>query len=335
MGLGSYRKRQPWRLGNLCRWLAPVLDVTITVNENGDESFAVKASDWRTIEPMSLVERVHLFRDDWAHLSESEPLRRVASQIQPVTDDDGQLIGRAALVDPMLDRELSEHSLPAAAEEFTPVGIVTAGGFRASENMNFCGILLGRSTEAARFQSEPVVVTKPELLSDWASSQAKLISKVIDDPMLQSHYALKVQGTGGCPGPLVAFRYQDQLLSYDDLVAKRDWPKEVELVQDMWPTELPRLRGLTDRQLGVATDKMRTATPLQLKTDPLRRSEHRFWRVFWPSLWAAAIEALANAWGVSIDDVLDVSDLNYEETVPLDGTDGNECRFTIDVIRCP
>ena len=51
------RGRGSWTLKDLCAWLAPSLDVTVSSVERGREEVAVTANDWMTLSAEELLKR--------------------------------------------------------------------------------------------------------------------------------------------------------------------------------------------------------------------------------------------------------------------------------------
>jgi hypothetical protein len=70
--------------------------------------------------------------------------------------------------------------------------------------------------------------------------------------------------------------------------------------------------------------------------DPKRRADHPRWTKYWMSLWGATIEAIARAWAVPLQSVLEASEIaenGTEKTVEPDGRES--VTFKVDVIRRP
>ncbi|MEZ6032147.1 MAG: hypothetical protein R3C17_03575 [Planctomycetaceae bacterium] len=145
-----------------------------------------------------------------------------------------------------------------------------------------------------------------------------------------------IQSLGGDPGKLLAYRFRGKLISNDELAAYIDLPSELELFQDEWGIADGPVWNLSENQLGVSSGKMRAAYSVGLESDPRKRSQHPFWRQYWPSLWAAAIEAIAKAWGANLDEVLKCSSLSVGATIPVETEDGKRTfKLTTDRIRRP
>ncbi|HQZ68975.1 MAG TPA: hypothetical protein PLY87_28005 [Planctomycetaceae bacterium] len=283
-----------------------------------------------------LLDRLFLYCDAGDSPKGSPFLKEYAEGVRPIVDVSGRTIGRATLVDMFVDQAFGdgrEHTIP---REFRAPVCVTAGGFRSDEHWNFCGVVLGKPSRASRSSSKPIVFSDPLLLADWATEQAEIVAARSNDPIVQSRYAGLIQAIGGRTGRLAAFRFRERIMSVDQLASEPDLPNEIELKSDDWGVANGPKWDLTQTQLGVSTGKMNALFDAKLESDPRQRSQHRFWRQFWPSLWAAAIEAIAKSWGVPLDAVLKCSNLSYESHIPFKDADGRRgITLTSDTIRRP
>ncbi len=267
---------------------------------------------------------------------DSPSLNAYAADVRSIVDFSGKMIGRATLVDRSIDKALEGSDDRIAASKFRPPVTVTAGGFRSDEHWNFCGLLLGKPTVASRSRSQPVLMTDPVLLSDWATEQAQIVHKRSPEPNVQFNYARLIRALGGDPGPLLCFRFRDVRISADTLSSMTDLPSQIELKQDGWGLFNGPNWNLSDCQLGVSCDKMFPRIDVRLEVDTMKRSQHPFWEHYWQTLWALAIEAIAKAWGVPLDDVLTNSDLSYESLIIVKGPGNTRTvRLTSDIIRRP
>lgn len=331
----QYNKQNQWRLRDLCAWLAPAIDVQIRTIESDEDEVASKAADWLRISATELLSRHFLYCDD-GNAPAASLLEEYAAAIRPIVDVGGKAIGRATLVDMALDQRLGYLRNDNSVSEFRAPVSITAGCFRSDEHWNFCGVLLGRPKRASRSRSEPIVFSDPLALAQWATEQAELVIERSDSHEVQCRYAGLIQAVGGYTRELLVFRFRGSRISFDQLCKAKDLPTEIELIQDEWGVRGFPERDLADHQMGVSTGKMRALFDKKHDQDPRDRSRHPFWQQYWPSLWAAAIEAIARAWSVPLDDVLNSSTLSYAAHVPTTSGDGRRgIRFTSDVVRLP
>src|SRR3546814_4517966 len=70
-------------------------------------------------------------------------------------------------------------------------GWITIAGLRANRMRNVQGVLLGEAVTAARNAANPTVNTST--LATWASEQAQLVARTVDDEEIQAKAAEVVQ----------------------------------------------------------------------------------------------------------------------------------------------
>ena len=92
----------------------------------------------------------------------SEPEAPEVSRVRPLFDDNGEVVGRAVAVQPVL---YLGSDLP---------GAVTVGGLEARRGGGFKGVLLGDRPNLARSDARPLVSSAE--VARWASEQAELWS---------------------------------------------------------------------------------------------------------------------------------------------------------------
>ena len=209
--------------------------------------------------------------------------------------------------------------------------VVTDGPFRSNRTLFVAGVLLGRADVASRGRAIPDVVAGPEF-AEWATEQGRLIETFVNessDLSVKSLVAQFVRRAGGSTGDLPIVRTCDGLLSFNQIAARQDLPCAVELIPDHWGVAGFEPCELSPNQFGVASGRMQ---PLwydhnQFVADFKMRGKHRHWVRYWRSLWGATIEAIASAWNVPIDAVLELSE-NVED-------DNSNTVSTIAVIRKP
>ena len=170
-------RQTPLNLGRLIAAIAPNLDVELRLNGEKASPLVIPG-DWLVIPEKHLLARL----DPTAKIGEGvEPeLSRMRALITP----NGAVVGRATIW-PERYRSLFDEI----------GGWVTIAGLRANRMRNVQGVLLGEATTAARDTAEPIV--DASTLANWASEQAKLIAKTVDDEEIQAKSAEVVLECGG------------------------------------------------------------------------------------------------------------------------------------------
>jgi hypothetical protein len=141
---------------------------------------------------------------------------------------------------------------------------------------------------------------------------------------------------GGDTRGLPIARRASDLISFDDIARSRDLPDEILLHADHWgmadwvPQELP------ENGIAVGLGRMRVGYDHLFELDPKQRADHPRWKQYWMSLWGGTIEAIAQAWAVPLQDVLEASEIAEEGMEEWIGADGRQhAKPKVDVIRRP
>jgi hypothetical protein len=182
------RKQTQIEFKTIIAALAPTIDVNIQV---GTE-LAVRASDWRNLEPSKLCSRYFPIMES-LHGQIPPTINRL---MRPIFDPRGQLVGRAT-INP--------------SSEYTQSAVATVGGMTATGILNLSGVLQGEATTVAR--NEASVLIDIHNLGDWATEQAGLIKKEKLDPLFESEVAEVVLECRGDPKNLFVGKFGDSWLS--------------------------------------------------------------------------------------------------------------------------
>jgi hypothetical protein len=247
-----------------------------------------------------------------------------------IRDHAGKAIGRAALtpLGYLADTSPRDTWLPQ---------VTTSGGFRAGQiaPREIVGVLLGEVDRASRYWAEPFVRRDASLLSDWCSEQLELLPTVMGDSVSYAHFASFARSVGGRTGKLPIAMFQGKLVSFDEIVVMQDLPDIVYLVD--YSRALKSRSTLEDDEFGVITGSMKPHTDFQLERDPQHRATGEVWAKFWMSLWGAAVEAIANSWNVSLQNVIDNSDIRGCHEIHGSSDDARSLRIVMrrDTIRRP
>ena len=144
-------------LCDLVARVSPAVSVTIEVEAQGKADIAVLADDWLTKEPDKLVERTCGRADNWYE----QDNKLILPNLRLLQDPDTQEIHGRACIRP-------------GQGFFSVRGVVTVGGFRASEMRDIVGVLKGEPETVARNSAMPTVSGR--VLRNWATEQAALIA---------------------------------------------------------------------------------------------------------------------------------------------------------------
>ncbi|MEM8669450.1 MAG: ATP-binding protein [Planctomycetota bacterium] len=319
----SYHREKQWKLSDLCRWLAPALDVNLVTAEAGLQEDTITANDWKTIEGVDLLHRLVLYRDDHESLREGDRFQKIGRMLTDLTDSTGETVGRGTITSHvMLDSDEDDLFGNKPTRRHDSFGrcpsIVTAGQFRSSESVYLCGLFIGDPLKASRGAAEPKAFRDSDALVQWASIQSSKVAMLSDDPWMQQDFAAIIRNFGGNTGDLLIFRRSDGYKSFNDIVSM-DLPDRVELIQDAWGVAGFHEFELSASQLAVSIGKMRKRHDWQFEADPQERADHPVWSRFWMSPWGAAIEAVAKSWGVPLQSVLESSDFDHDKHIDEDG----------------
>jgi hypothetical protein len=286
----------------------------------------IAAGDWKTLDGEHLYKRLTLHSQFGEKLNIDERLEKELSNMRPLKDAAGEIIGRACIT-------LMSNRRKDGLEG----GIVTVGGLRANEIRYLFGILNGTPASATRNTAIPVV--EQDELARWATEQAKLIQKLYKEHGVLSNFAQVIRICGGDTGRLPIAFAKDGWKSAYDISRWKKAPNEIFIVRDYDAGYEPRNRKLV-MDVGV-----------------LAVSEGYFWPLLatstgqdaWPkspvvdlsgnmtiknTLKMAVIESLARAWSTSFQDILHISDFSRSEHRV--GRQGKSvARLKADVIRNP
>lgn len=331
-------RRSPWSLRDLCEWLCPALDVDLLTEEGGSQQTAIRANDWRTIEPELLCNRTMLHLEDRAAVLSLPYVQSLLANIRPIEDDSGEVITRACWWP-----DFGADLIPCTPLE-------TDGGFRGGPSRSGLGLWIGRSQVATRYSVKPVALDYPKHLSPWATGQARLLAKMNLPFLAQVSAAGMIRAVGADTGPLPIVIGRSGLLAFEDIYRNMVLPQQVVLFEahviGEWWTYFEKTFGppesnrLIPGALGVLGERMQASFHTFGADDLEHRAHHPAWRSYWASCWGATMEAVARAWGVSLQRMLEASDISTirQKFGAVIGTDadGKEVwNDHVDVLRRP
>ena len=208
----SYR-RKAIGLDALVGAVAPNLDVAVLTNSDTGLLPVAGPGDWLTISDVDLLCRLEptLDRED------SDIAKVGRTLMQPVTDSDGRVYGRAFIWP-------EQYSF---SKEY---GWITISGLRAAPLSNVRGVLLGEAITASRDSAKPLATV--EAIADWATKQAEMISGSIKDEERQARCAEIVLECGGEVGELKVIKWGSDWLSESELEMKLKSSTELAITLD-------------------------------------------------------------------------------------------------------
>ena len=329
------RKDRPWSLSDLCAWLAPAVDVNLTVERDGDRVPAVAAMDWVNLDAEELFARISNPEDPVAKMRHSFVAEApgLEKNLRLIEDRGGNTLGRALIHMTAEHTPLGGHIVEVQGMP----GLITVGGLRAAALNGIAGILVGRSQRASRDAALPTV--SKEMVAEWATDQATLLRELPGSAESKSQAAEVVWVLGGDTADLPVARDSSGWVTVPD-IATKDQPDEVVLVQDA----SIHILGLkhSDLSAGVymvdvgALGIVGSSYSLEWPPHSVIIDDEPWFHEH--SLKGLVIEALAKAWGVELSEVLKASEVStdYHEVVREVGRrNGKGVEDTVDVIRRP
>jgi hypothetical protein len=340
-GVLSPASEESQTLEELCASLCPSLDVNLyTQRSNEEQKLVVAASDWITIDASDLAARLQV------KLSDLNKRRKRKRRAGGRTDEDLALLNKAFSRNMRLMRDHSGAYVGRACitggkygldnEDIALTGIVSVGGFRASELSGIAGILLGTSLRASRDAAVPFI--GGDELAAWASEQAVLLAESINDAELLNNCAMTIRRCGGNTGRLPIAETSRGWISVEDIYKWEDLPDEIFLVQDaaLW---------LKRREVGAFTlnDNVMVSNPgspsivmgrsfnfhsrwPKLRESPWRSIPGKEYSLEQETLEGLLVETLAKVWSAQLEDVVKVSNFykdDEEETLCEVGKKGS------------
>jgi hypothetical protein len=311
------RDRSPYALEQLCRILCPALEINLTIQQDGEITHIISNPDWTQVNAKDLFHRIHGWDEyypmiDYKGKEYNEFVSRAESNLRLLINEAGEKVGRACIV----------HN-QWLWDEFPKIpilkGAATIGGLFSCSLSGIAGILTGTSERAARDVARPLVPA--DVLSTWASEQAELVARLYHEPEDQMLCASVIRRCGGDTKNLPIAYFQGNWISYREIVQAKNIPDEILLLEPLLISMLGRKTfRMFDFLPNVMVVSYEGVAAILLSRSHIRwpedliipwKEEHLYFQV---SLGGAVLEAAANVWGVSIDAVLAVSELELDQT---------------------
>jgi hypothetical protein len=196
-------RRGPPDFGTMVAAMCPTIDVNVWVGKQ----LAIRALDWKSLDPERLCAR---YLPYMTGLYRGEMPAGLKRTMRPILNKDGSLIGRASI---------------SPSGEYSQVGIVSVGGMTANGLLNVAGVLQGEAATVSR--NEALVTIDAEKLGEWATEQAGLIKKEKWSPSEQARVAEVVMECGGTPKNLVLGRLGKHWLNQKEIIRRLRVSKEM------------------------------------------------------------------------------------------------------------
>lgn len=185
--------------------VAPSVDVTVTCHSNGKIEQVIRPKDWLHISDDELISRIYPGKPSARAFLESLRKSSVESRtMRRLTDTQGKIYGRATIAPSQF--------------LFGGRGKVTVSGLRANTISNITGVIVGEPVTASRDLAKPTVPA--EVLSAWATEQAKLIGSTRLADETKARAAEVVLECGGKIGSLPIVRWAREWLSAEEFAER-------------------------------------------------------------------------------------------------------------------
>lgn len=290
--LSTWGDNPPLNLMDACKSIAPALDVKLTTASTEGVGVASGSNDWMSIEGTEFLKRLEPpYTDRRFDLDKiSEFASKVACNLRLLVTNDGEVVGRAAIVAGGM--RFYRLDVPTAG------GWLCVGGFSATPLQGVAGVLLGESIKASRDSARPVAT--PSVLSSWASEQATLIRSLYSEPDALASAAEIIRVCGGDTGDLPVAINGGEWLSVSE-IQKMDLPDTVIIVDHfVLDTELKHEDGFIADKNVFFTSVSGTPVVIQSSTGfiDLDDTQHFSQNGLPRNLSGAVLESVASVWGV-------------------------------------
>jgi hypothetical protein len=279
-------------LRELCVSLCPVLDVDLHAQEpEVGKRIAVRSSDWVHIDGVELLKRTAVLG---RRLPDAGMLEEHSQRLRVIRNADNEPVGRVCVAMGMT-----------AGDDGSSLGLVTAGGFRASNSWFVAGVLTGMAVRATRDEAIPLL--SEDEGARWASEQAGLLSVAPDRynvyDLIRAAAFLRACkgdvaslpiGIGGAPWRLMN---QQQILdwsrSLDRVRLVNSFGMEDMLNDDRYEPDVLLVRFGIPGQTSIGASSV-SYWPWTAPPNP------NGWDAWKLTMAGAATEIIAGAWGVPV-----------------------------------
>jgi hypothetical protein len=298
---------------DLCRRLAPALDVSLFVEEDGKRTKAIEANDWMHIEGTALLDRLGSFNngkpDSGSMLKEIR--ERAAENLTAIKDENGNVIARCCI---------SIGYAGFYSNQVDTAGCIVVGGLTSSELSGIAGVMLGTPERASRDAACPLVSN--DALALWATEQADLVAHLWATEELQMSCAQNIRICGGHTKSLPIAKIDGKWVSAMD-IEMMDLPSTIILVDEFTVRySLRHVPNLVLHQNVIVTNT--SGMPVIFQNDRMIRHENSKKGRLPLTLSGAVVESIAKRWGITTDAFTEADKLEHETEVSIGLSDGKE-----------
>jgi hypothetical protein len=342
-------------LKQLCAYLAPTLDADLDVESyDGNIERAVSASDWTAIDGETLLRRLSpLSQDMYSHADIT--LAEVGQHMRAILSDSGDVLARVAL-------DVSAAAMGEDGEMYTLKSACTVGGLNASTSIpGIVGVMSSQVATADRFRAEPLADSAA--WAEWGSRQAILWSEYVNEEHRENRYSgidgvvsflcrigastADIYVAWTADGGLNAqelrswFRDRDEVLAVDDFVL--DVRPGADGQAEFWHSEEHLQIELDDNVVfllgndGSSANWSLLGTALQDPTyrptswvSPSARSAQEWYYFVQADARGVALRLLAEAWDVSLGEVLNNTDMIHDRYIDRIGVSMSDSAHALD-----
>lgn len=281
------------RLRDLVSYLAPALDVDVSVEADGEQLEAVAAGDWVSLPIDELSARMgNGEREGFSSKLEAEL----------VEGEDGEVLGRGCL----------------SHQRYGSPGVVTVGGLRATSVSSFEGVLIARPIRAARDLAYPLA--SAAAMAAWATRQAEQASAARLPSAELLRVSQCVRSLGGNVRGLPVAECRSGTLSFDEVVGWIHEQTAFRVAQDAQISMLSR----EAESFELLEDVLSVAMTIEI----MIQFQHGKKFVSWPAalegesgsgdhesrtMFGVVLEAAAEAWEVD-QEALVIDGFGYTKT---------------------
>ncbi|WP_329598072.1 ATP-binding protein [Streptomyces pseudovenezuelae] len=291
----------PASLARILEYILPAPEIDVYFGSNGPSSIErlMSKDDWLTIDGAVLLNRVmghHILANSGLDREGVEEwVAHHAARMQLVRDADGRPIGRAALIDSVLSRELDRWGQNSST--------VTAGPARTRTAIHgTAGLFVGIPERAARDSARPIA--DRESIAAWIGPQVDQLvspSGAVDEQWVEDIAGAIIE-LGGSTGALEFWKTKEGWLTQSELI---DWISRRDCIYVVHPVYAHARVGTRDISVELIDDAVyfetgrRRALTGHVTDWPL--PESKFYSGGIPGAFGAAIR---EAW--SLPDTVDL-----------------------------
>jgi hypothetical protein len=279
--------------------LCPSIDCNLYVEQDGQSKKVIIANDWLTMKPLDLIVRtIGISFYEELEDNTKEYLERISQNVKEIKDDFDVTVGRVAIFYP--NNPGSEIS-----------GIMTVGGIATTPLNGILGVLVGNNKTASRNSGIPSAST--DAMIKWSTDQANMLSFNTKD-IREDSYSSIVRLCGGHTGSLRFARQKNDFLNHDQIaqIARQSDHREFIIVNNY---RIEEYEHENFKRIALFDNVFVTKLIHQdiLSNNDFNRYD--WWPRFHETIFRSPLEnciidALAEGWSVSTDEIVKYSSIS-------------------------